>query len=122
VLRQLVLERLVVLDCDRQAPLARSPAPSPSWPKFALDVACRHACADLDEVLGAPLRADGRRSQLWIVGMGKLGAREAQCLQRHRPGLRLRRRTARRRLRTEGRNRISNHEVFRQGGRRRSSA
>ena len=44
--------------------------------EFALDVACREACAELDAAHGAPLAADGRRAQLWVVGMGKLGARE----------------------------------------------
>ncbi|HEY2256233.1 MAG TPA: bifunctional [glutamate--ammonia ligase]-adenylyl-L-tyrosine phosphorylase/[glutamate--ammonia-ligase] adenylyltransferase [Variovorax sp.] len=74
--RQLVMERLVTLDCDRQAPLAVVTSAVTELAEFALDVACREALAELEAVHGAPLAADGRRAQLWIVGMGKLGARE----------------------------------------------
>jgi glutamate-ammonia-ligase adenylyltransferase len=76
VLRQLVMERLMVLDCDRQAPLATITGAVTALAEFALDVACRQAFADLDVVHGVPAGADGRRAQLWVVGMGKLGARE----------------------------------------------
>ncbi|MDE2604298.1 MAG: bifunctional [glutamate--ammonia ligase]-adenylyl-L-tyrosine phosphorylase/[glutamate--ammonia-ligase] adenylyltransferase [Burkholderiales bacterium] len=76
VLRQLVMERLVTLDCDQQAPLAAITGAITSLAEFALDVACEHAFAELDAVHGAPLGADGSRSQLWVIGMGKLGARE----------------------------------------------
>jgi glutamate-ammonia-ligase adenylyltransferase len=74
--RQLVMERLVTLDCDEQAPLAVVTAAVTELAEFALDVACREACAELDAVHGAPLGPEGQRSQLWVVGMGKLGARE----------------------------------------------
>jgi glutamate-ammonia-ligase adenylyltransferase len=74
--RQLVMERLVTLDCDRQAPLSVVTGAVTDLAEFALDVACREALAELEAVHGAPLSADGRRAQLWIVGMGKLGARE----------------------------------------------
>ncbi|VTU40060.1 bifunctional [glutamate--ammonia ligase]-adenylyl-L-tyrosine phosphorylase/[glutamate--ammonia-ligase] adenylyltransferase [Variovorax sp. PBL-E5] len=74
--RQLVMERLVTLDCDAQAPLAVVTAAVTQLAEFALDVACREACAELDAVHGAPLGPEGRRAQLWVVGMGKLGARE----------------------------------------------
>jgi glutamate-ammonia-ligase adenylyltransferase len=76
ILRQLVLERLATLDCDARAPLATITAAVTCLAEFALDVACRQAFADLDAVHGAPLTAEGQRSQLWVVGMGKLGARE----------------------------------------------
>ena len=76
ILRQLVLERLVTLDCDRQAPLATITSSITELAEFALDVACNEAFAALDAVHGAPLTADGQRSPLWVVGMGKLGARE----------------------------------------------
>jgi glutamate-ammonia-ligase adenylyltransferase len=76
ILRQLVLERLVVLDCDRRAPLETITTAVTCLAEFALDVACNHACQELDAVHGAPCRADGQRAQLWVVGMGKLGARE----------------------------------------------
>ena len=74
--RQLVMERLVTLDCDRQAPLAVVTTAVTQLAEFALDVACREACAELDAQHGAPLGPDGQRAQLWVVGMGKLGARE----------------------------------------------
>jgi len=76
ILRQLVMERLMVLDCDRQAPLAVVTGAVTSLAEFALDVACAEAQRELDTQYGAPLGPDGRRAQLWIVGMGKLGARE----------------------------------------------
>jgi glutamate-ammonia-ligase adenylyltransferase len=76
ILRQLVLERLVTLDCDEQAPLAIITTGITELAEFALDVACTQAFADLDQLHGAPLTPDGQRSQLWVVGMGKLGARE----------------------------------------------
>jgi glutamate-ammonia-ligase adenylyltransferase len=74
--RQLVMERLVTLDCDHQAPLAVVTTAVTELAEFALDVACRDACQELDALHGAPLGPDGQRAQLWVVGMGKLGARE----------------------------------------------
>src|SRR6478609_2160100 len=76
VLRQLVLERLMVLDCDQQAPLATITSAVTELAEFALDVACGQAFHDLDLLHGAPRTPEGGRSQLWVVGMGKLGARE----------------------------------------------
>src|SRR5439155_14523993 len=43
---------------------------------FALDIACGEATRALDAEYGAPIGADGQRAQLWVIGMGKLGARE----------------------------------------------
>nr|WP_238344391.1 bifunctional [glutamate--ammonia ligase]-adenylyl-L-tyrosine phosphorylase/[glutamate--ammonia-ligase] adenylyltransferase [Ramlibacter lithotrophicus] len=76
ILRQLVLERLVVLDCDHGAPLADVTRAMTDLAEFALDTACRQAFEELDERHGAPLGAQGRRAEMWVVGMGKLGARE----------------------------------------------
>jgi len=76
ILRQLVLERLACLDCDQQAALADITGAMTLLAEFALDQACRRALADLDAVHGAPLAANGRRAELWVIGMGKLGARE----------------------------------------------
>ena len=76
VLRQLVMERLVVLDCDAHAPMP-DVALSVTWlAEFALDIACQEAFSQLDARFGAPLKPDGERCNLWIMGMGKLGARE----------------------------------------------
>jgi glutamate-ammonia-ligase adenylyltransferase len=76
VLRQLVLERLVTLDCDRHASLGTITSAMSELAEFALDVACQQAFRDLDAAHGAPLTPEGQRAQLWVVGMGKLGARE----------------------------------------------
>ena len=76
ILRQLVLERLIHLDCDRQAPLAVVTRAVTGLAEFALDVACMQARLELDSQHGAPLAPLGGRAELWVVGMGKLGARE----------------------------------------------
>ncbi|MDO8440700.1 MAG: bifunctional [glutamate--ammonia ligase]-adenylyl-L-tyrosine phosphorylase/[glutamate--ammonia-ligase] adenylyltransferase [Polaromonas sp.] len=110
VLRQLVMERLVVLDCETEAPtLATACAALPpegaelarggpslrssatlsvvttamtELAELALDIAIRESCKPLDALHGAPQAPcapdtpPGRRAQLWVVGMGKLGARE----------------------------------------------
>ena len=76
ILRQLVLERLVLLDCDGQAPLQEVTACITTLAEFALDCACEEVFRHLDAQHGAPLKPDGNRANFWIVGMGKLGARE----------------------------------------------
>ncbi|MBO9514382.1 MAG: bifunctional [glutamate--ammonia ligase]-adenylyl-L-tyrosine phosphorylase/[glutamate--ammonia-ligase] adenylyltransferase [Variovorax sp.] len=76
IVRQLVMERLVTLDCDAQAPLSVVTTAVTELAEFALDIACHEACAELDAMHGSPLGAHGQRAQLWVVGMGKLGARE----------------------------------------------
>ncbi|MES2481460.1 MAG: bifunctional [glutamate--ammonia ligase]-adenylyl-L-tyrosine phosphorylase/[glutamate--ammonia-ligase] adenylyltransferase [Pseudomonadota bacterium] len=76
ILRQLVLERLVRLDCDEAAPLDQVTHAVTRLAELALDRACQEACAQLDATHGAPLAPRGERAQLWIVGMGKLGGRE----------------------------------------------
>jgi glutamate-ammonia-ligase adenylyltransferase len=76
ILRQLVMERLISLDCDQQAPLSLVTCAVTELAEFALDIACVHAQSELDAEFGAPTMADGKRAELWVVGMGKLGARE----------------------------------------------
>jgi glutamate-ammonia-ligase adenylyltransferase len=76
ILRQVVMERLMRLDCDQQAPLSLVTQAVTELAEFALDTACTQARQDLDAVHGAPLGPDGKRAALWVVGMGKLGARE----------------------------------------------
>ena len=44
--------------------------------ELALDVAMRQSGEALDALHGAPLAPGGERAQMWVVGMGKLGARE----------------------------------------------
>ena len=76
ILRQLVMERLISLDCDEQAPLGLVTRAVTELAEFALDIACVQAQRELDAQFGAPTTPDGTRAELWIVGMGKLGARE----------------------------------------------
>ncbi len=81
ILRQLVMERLVVLDCQDQAPLSVVTQAMTDLAEFALDEAMREARAELDVRHGAPLlpAEAGQAPQparMWVVGMGKLGARE----------------------------------------------
>ncbi|GAB4089255.1 bifunctional [glutamate--ammonia ligase]-adenylyl-L-tyrosine phosphorylase/[glutamate--ammonia-ligase] adenylyltransferase [Hydrogenophaga soli] len=82
VTRQLLMARLAVLDCDRQADLAVVTRGVTELAELALDAAVTHAKATLDELHGAPLRptsgVDGGSAvaQVWVMGMGKLGARE----------------------------------------------
>jgi [glutamine synthetase] adenylyltransferase / [glutamine synthetase]-adenylyl-L-tyrosine phosphorylase len=76
ILRQLVMERLLCLDCDQQRPLAEITAAMTQLAEFALDVACAQALQELQARHGIPMAPGGAQAQLWVVGMGKLGARE----------------------------------------------
>ena len=76
ITRQLVLERLLCLDCEAGATVQAVTLCMTHLAEFALDTACRDIQQTLDLVHGAPLAPSGPRSQLWVVGMGKLGARE----------------------------------------------
>ena len=76
ILRQLVMERLVVLDTTQQAPLSVVTRAVTELAEFALDVAFTEAQTQLDARHGAPTTPSGQRAVMWIVGMGKLGARE----------------------------------------------
>ncbi|WP_144328778.1 bifunctional [glutamate--ammonia ligase]-adenylyl-L-tyrosine phosphorylase/[glutamate--ammonia-ligase] adenylyltransferase [Tepidimonas charontis] len=124
VLRHLTLERLAVLDCEHQAPLEVVTHGVTALAELALDAAAQLACAELDALHGAPRAPQDeppgppapppdpdRRCAWWIVGMGKLGARELNVSsdidliyvyegEGETAG------------NTEGRNRISNHEYF----------
>ena len=120
VLRQLVMERLVVLDCDRNAgddaTLGVVMRAMTELAELALDVAVRQSRKDLDALHGEPRQFDEtgallEPAQLWVVGMGKLGARELNVssdidliyVYDHDGE------TA---GRPDGRGRISNHEYF----------
>ena len=119
VLRQLVMERLVVLDCDgeqtSQAPLAVVTRAMTELAELALDVAVQASRQTLDASYGVPQCASpgssDNRAQLWVVGMGKLGGRELNVSSDidliyvydhdgETTGL------------PDGRGRISNHEYF----------
>ena len=113
ILRQLVLERLVRLDCEEQAPLQTITRSMTELAELALDHACQKARKDLGERYGAPQGPEGQEVQLWVLGMGKLGARELNVssdidliyVYEHdgdTTGI------------PDGRGRISNHEYFAQ--------
>ncbi len=74
--RQLVLERLAVLDVEQAAPLQDITAAMTALAESTLEIALVQAQAEEDARYGAPLDVQGRRIEFWIVGMGKLGARE----------------------------------------------
>jgi [glutamine synthetase] adenylyltransferase / [glutamine synthetase]-adenylyl-L-tyrosine phosphorylase len=76
IARQLVVERLVVLDVEHGAALDLVTGTMTALAEATLELALAQAQAEADERHGPPLAADGSRMDLWIVGMGKLGARE----------------------------------------------
>ncbi len=76
VARQLIIERLAVLDVERQAPLPDVCGAMTDLAQVTLELALAEALAEADARHGAPMNETGQRIQLWIVGMGKLGARE----------------------------------------------
>ena len=81
ILRQLVVERLVVLDCERGAALEVVTRAITALAEFALEHAMALAMSELRERHGQPTghSDDVRNAQpanMWVVGMGKLGARE----------------------------------------------
>jgi len=118
ILRQLVLERLVVIDAQgpQSAPLALVTRVMTDLAEFALDVAMRKTAEELDALHGMPQVGAGpasRRACMWVIGMGKLGARELNVSsdidliyiydeQGHTTG------------QLDGRGVISNHEYFSQ--------
>ena len=74
--RQLVVERLLCMDCNENASLTTVTGAMTELAEFALDTACVEAAKALDLIHGAPLTPQGKTAELCIVGMGKLGARE----------------------------------------------
>jgi glutamate-ammonia-ligase adenylyltransferase len=76
VMRQLVMERLAVLDVERAAPLEQITGAVTTLAEVALQEALAQARADADARHGAPRDAEGRPIDFWVVGMGKLGGRE----------------------------------------------
>jgi glutamate-ammonia-ligase adenylyltransferase len=76
ITRHLVIERLATLDVGGRATLDEVTAAMTDLAEAALELALAAALAEADERHGAPLDAQGQRVDFWIVGMGKLGARE----------------------------------------------
>ncbi|GAB4401769.1 MAG: bifunctional [glutamate--ammonia ligase]-adenylyl-L-tyrosine phosphorylase/[glutamate--ammonia-ligase] adenylyltransferase [Rhodoferax sp.] len=111
VLRALVLHRLLTLDCQGQAALGQVTQGMTDLAEFAVEQALQRAQQAVDAVHGAPQTPDGERATLWVLGMGKLGARELNVSSDidliyiydedgETAGT------------SEGRGRISNHEYF----------
>ena len=76
VMRHLVIERLIVLDVECDGSMEDVVLCCTELAETALDHALRQASAELDARHGAPMREDGGRAEFWVIGMGKLGARE----------------------------------------------
>ncbi len=76
IARQLVLERLAVLDIEQAAPMESVTAAMTDLAETTLDLALAESLAQQDARYGAPLDANGERIDFFIVGMGKLGGRE----------------------------------------------
>ncbi len=76
VTRQLCLERLACLDVEGAAPLEHVTSAMTALAEVSLELALAQALADTESLHGVPRDRDGRRIEFWIVGMGKLGARE----------------------------------------------
>ena len=76
VARQLVLERLAVLDIEQAATVDSVTATMTSLAEVTLNCALDRALAEEDARHGTPRNESGQRIDFWVVGMGKLGARE----------------------------------------------
>jgi len=76
VARQVVMERLAVLDVEEQAPVEVITLAMTELAEVTLDRAVRAGRAELDERYGEPLTEAGQPIDFWVVGMGKLGSRE----------------------------------------------
>ncbi|HET9976638.1 MAG TPA: bifunctional [glutamate--ammonia ligase]-adenylyl-L-tyrosine phosphorylase/[glutamate--ammonia-ligase] adenylyltransferase [Burkholderiaceae bacterium] len=76
VVRALVLERLASADIEQAAPLAGVTATMTALAEATLEAALAAARAEVDARHGTPLDGEGRPIEMWVVGMGKLGARE----------------------------------------------
>ncbi len=111
ITRQLVLERLLELDCTAAANLQAVTGAMTTLAEFALQGAFDHSVQALALSHGAAMAPNGEPAQLCIVGMGKLGARELNVssdidliyvydFEGETAG------------NSEGRNRISNQEYF----------
>ncbi|MFZ2652896.1 MAG: bifunctional [glutamate--ammonia ligase]-adenylyl-L-tyrosine phosphorylase/[glutamate--ammonia-ligase] adenylyltransferase [Burkholderiaceae bacterium] len=76
VARQLVLERLAVLDIEHGATLAEVTRAMTELAEATLGLALQQTQDEQDARFGVPRDAAGQRIAFWVIGMGKLGARE----------------------------------------------
>ena len=76
VARQLVLERLAVLDIEQRASMDEVTLAMTHLAEATLNLALAEARREQDAASGAPRDAAGQVIEFWVLGMGKLGARE----------------------------------------------
>jgi [glutamine synthetase] adenylyltransferase / [glutamine synthetase]-adenylyl-L-tyrosine phosphorylase len=76
IARHLVLERLAVLDIEHGTVMQDITLAMTELAETTLDLALQYARQSLDDKHGMPRSATGERIDFWVVGMGKLGARE----------------------------------------------
>ncbi len=76
ITRQLVLERVLSMDCAQALSLAEVTQAMTDLAELTLDAAHQHADTELRAQHGTPLNQEGAPAGLCILGMGKLGARE----------------------------------------------
>ncbi len=76
IARQLVMERLVVLDVEQQASVEVVTRAMTELAEVTLDRAVSAGRAELDERHGELVGESGGPIDFWVVGMGKLGSRE----------------------------------------------
>lgn len=76
VARHLVLERLAVLDIEQGATVEDVTLAMTHLAEVTLDKALADARTELDAIHGEPRTAEGGDIAFWVLGMGKLGARE----------------------------------------------
>ena len=76
VARHLVLERLAVQDIETGAAMHEITTVMTSLAEATLCLALTQARTNQDAVSGAPRSINGEIIEFWVVGMGKLGARE----------------------------------------------
>jgi len=76
VARHLVIERLAVLDVEQAAPMADVTLVMTHLAEVTLNLALAQARLEQDAINGAPLDTEGQVIEFWVLGMGKLGARE----------------------------------------------
>ena len=76
VARQLVLERLAVLDIEQGASMPTVTMAMSALAEVTLERALAQAQHDASTRFGTPRNPAGERIDYWVVGMGKLGARE----------------------------------------------
>ncbi len=76
IARQVTLERLAVLDVEDGASLGEITRAMTELAEATLELALARTLVDQDARFGVPRDDAGARIDFWIVGMGKLGARE----------------------------------------------